>query len=127
MDVRAHRVLWSPGGPANRACRNILVQSANGGTETRGVVDHGFIHSVYFRDPNTYVIELSARHAQAMDPATNGARAELDRWQAEKAPQAAKLAAPPDSALPPATLRPAFDSLGRPFRLERVKGIEPSS
>ncbi len=57
------------------------------GIETRGVSDHGFIHSIYFRDPNGYVIELTARmpnHARAMDPATNGARAKLDSWQAAK-------------------------------------------
>jgi catechol 2,3-dioxygenase-like lactoylglutathione lyase family enzyme len=55
--------------------------------ETRGISDHGFIHSIYFRDPNGYVIELTAKmpgHAQAMDPATNEARAKLDRWQATK-------------------------------------------
>ncbi len=58
------------------------------GVETRGIVDHGFIHSIYFRDPNGYVVELTAKaadHAQQMDPATNGARAKLDGWQAEKA------------------------------------------
>ncbi len=27
--------------------------------ETRGISDHGFIKSVYFRDPNGYVIELT--------------------------------------------------------------------
>jgi catechol 2,3-dioxygenase-like lactoylglutathione lyase family enzyme len=55
--------------------------------ETRGISDHGFIHSIYFRDPNGYVIELTAKmpgHAQAMDPATNEARAKLDRWQVAK-------------------------------------------
>ena len=31
------------------------------GIETRGVSDHGFIHSIYFRDPNGYVIELTAK------------------------------------------------------------------
>ena len=30
------------------------------GIETRGISDHGFIHSIYFRDPNGYVIELTA-------------------------------------------------------------------
>ena len=30
------------------------------GIETRGVSDHGFIHSIYFRDPNGYVVELAA-------------------------------------------------------------------
>ncbi len=63
------------------------------GIETRGVIDHGFIHSIYFRDPNGYVIELTAktaRHAEEMDPATNGAREKLDRWQAAKAPPATR-------------------------------------
>lgn len=53
------------------------------GVETRGVSDHGFIDSIYFRDPNGYVIELCCRkpgHDQAMDPATNAARAKLQRW-----------------------------------------------
>jgi len=57
------------------------------GIDTRGVVDHHFIHSIYFRDPNGYVIELTARtaqHAGEMDPVKNGAREKLDRWQAEK-------------------------------------------
>jgi catechol 2,3-dioxygenase-like lactoylglutathione lyase family enzyme len=57
------------------------------GIETRGVSDHGFIDSIYFRDPNGYVIELTAKregHDAAMDPARNGARAKLERWQAAK-------------------------------------------
>ena len=57
------------------------------GIETRGVSNHGFIHSIYFRDPNGYVIELTTKtpgHDQAMDPASNNARAKLDRWQAAK-------------------------------------------
>lgn len=58
------------------------------GIETRGISDHGFIDSIYFRDPNGYVIELTAKrddHDRAMDPKTNGARAKLDAWQANKA------------------------------------------
>ena len=57
------------------------------GIETRGIVDHGFIHSIYFRDPNGYVIELTMKmpeHDREMNPATNGARAKLDRWQTGK-------------------------------------------
>jgi catechol 2,3-dioxygenase-like lactoylglutathione lyase family enzyme len=57
------------------------------GIESRGIVDHGFIHSIYFRDPNGYVIELTAkaaRHAEETDPQRNDARAKLDRWQAQK-------------------------------------------
>lgn len=55
--------------------------------ETRGVSNHGFVDSIYFRDPNGYVIELTAKrdgHDSAMDPATNGARAILDDWSASK-------------------------------------------
>ena len=29
------------------------------GIDTRGIIDHGFISSIYFRDPNGYVIELT--------------------------------------------------------------------
>jgi catechol 2,3-dioxygenase-like lactoylglutathione lyase family enzyme len=57
------------------------------GIETRGISDHAMLHSIYFRDPNGYVIELTAKrpgHDQAMDPNRNGARAKLERWQAEK-------------------------------------------
>lgn len=57
------------------------------GIETRGISDHGGIHSIYFRDPNGYVIELTAKqpgHNAMMDPLTNGARAKLDQWQATK-------------------------------------------
>ena len=57
------------------------------GIETRGVSDHGFIHSIYFRDPNGYVIELTAKrpgHDRAMDPSQNGAREKLDRWTAAR-------------------------------------------
>ncbi|MSP98051.1 MAG: VOC family protein [Betaproteobacteria bacterium] len=59
------------------------------GIDTRGISDHGFIHSIYFRDPNGYVIELTAKmpgHDVAMDPATNGARDRLDRWTATRQP-----------------------------------------
>ena len=57
------------------------------GIETRGISDHGFIDSIYFRDPNGYVIELTAKrpgHDAHMDPAKNGARERLDAWRARK-------------------------------------------
>lgn len=57
------------------------------GIETRGISDHDFIHSIYFRDPNGYVIELTAKqpnHTEATDPKGNGARAKLDDWQTDK-------------------------------------------
>ena len=57
------------------------------GIEVRGPVDHGFVRSIYMRDPNGYVIELTAKipgKERAMDPAANHARDILDKWQVEK-------------------------------------------
>lgn len=57
------------------------------GMEVRGVSDHDFIRSVYFRDPNGYVVELTAKqpnHDAHTDPTRNGARAKLERWTAAK-------------------------------------------
>jgi catechol 2,3-dioxygenase-like lactoylglutathione lyase family enzyme len=57
------------------------------GIETRGISDHGFIDSIYFRDPNGYVIELTAKrddHERAMDPALNQARRTLQEWRSRK-------------------------------------------
>ena len=68
----------------------MLEKGKAAGLEPRGISDHEFIDSIYFRDPNGYVIELTAKrahHDQAMDPGANGARQKLDRWQADK-PQA---------------------------------------
>ncbi len=55
--------------------------------ETRGISNHGFIDSIYFRDPNGYVIELAAKrmgHDQKID-SKEDARAILDQWSADKA------------------------------------------
>jgi catechol 2,3-dioxygenase-like lactoylglutathione lyase family enzyme len=65
----------------------MLAKGRAAGIETRGISDHGFIESIYFRDPNGYVIELCAKranHDAAMDPARNGARETLDRWTQAK-------------------------------------------
>jgi len=65
------------------------------GIETRGVSDHGFIHSIYLRDPNGYVIELCARvpdNAGAMDPSLNDARGIVNRWQEAKSRPETRLA-----------------------------------
>jgi catechol 2,3-dioxygenase-like lactoylglutathione lyase family enzyme len=67
------------------ALQGMLARGRSAGIETRGVSDHGFIHSIYFRDPNGYVIELTAKmpeHDRMMDPARNGAREKLGRWTA---------------------------------------------
>jgi catechol 2,3-dioxygenase-like lactoylglutathione lyase family enzyme len=70
-----------------KTLKEMLAKGKAAGVETRGVSDHGFIHSIYFRDPSGYVIELTAKtpqHDRAMDPAQNGARDKLDRWTAAK-------------------------------------------
>ena len=58
------------------------------GIETRGVSDHGFIRSIYFRDPNGYVVELSAKKPDAGRGGdrerTRTAREALDAWQRSK-------------------------------------------
>lgn len=61
----------------------MMAKGRANGVETRGISNHGFIDSIYFRDPNGYVIELCAKregHDAEMDPARNGAREMLDRW-----------------------------------------------
>ena len=57
------------------------------GRECRGPADHTFIQSIYFRDPNGYVVELTAKteaHDDAVDPSKNGAREKLARWTKAK-------------------------------------------
>ena len=72
---------------------HLLAMMAKGkqrGMDVRGISDHGFIDSIYFRDPNGYVIELTAPtagHDEAVDNSRNGARALLDAWQRDKAPR----------------------------------------
>jgi catechol 2,3-dioxygenase-like lactoylglutathione lyase family enzyme len=57
------------------------------GIDTRGISDHGFVRSIYFRDPNGYVIELttkSAQHDKMMADAAPRAHEKLARWQESK-------------------------------------------
>ena len=57
------------------------------GLEVRGISDHHIFESIYFRDPNGYVIELTTpneKHVDASDPTKNGARTKLDAWQLAK-------------------------------------------
>ena len=70
---------------------DMLAKGKARGIETRGISEHEFVRSIYFRDPSGYVIELTAEtpeHARLMDPATNRARELLDRWQSSKVRQA---------------------------------------
>ncbi|MFM6990217.1 MAG: VOC family protein [Rhodoferax sp.] len=59
------------------------------GMELRGISDHGFIDSIYFRDPNGYVIELTSKrpnHDEAVAKARLTARDKLNHWQRSKPP-----------------------------------------
>jgi catechol 2,3-dioxygenase-like lactoylglutathione lyase family enzyme len=54
---------------------------------SRGISDHSMVKSIYFEDPNGYVIELTAKtalHDITMNPNLNGARQKLIAWQARK-------------------------------------------
>ena len=66
---------------------SMLAKGRSAGVDVRGPADHSIIRSIYFRDPNGYVIELTTKldgHDAAMDP-TNGKSHEiLARWQQEK-------------------------------------------
>ena len=76
------------------ALERMFAKGKTEGREVRGVSDHKFIRSIYFRDPNGYVIELTAKvpgHESAMDPKKNRARDILNDWQTKK-PKAAKAA-----------------------------------
>ena len=55
--------------------------------EVRGPVDHGFVRSIYMRDPNGYVVELTATtgvRQEIMDPTVSKPHEALARWQAAK-------------------------------------------
>lgn len=65
----------------------MLEKGRAAGIESRGISNHGGIESIYFRDPNGYIIELTAksgRHDDYMDPAKNGARDNIAAWQRSK-------------------------------------------
>lgn len=69
---------------------HMLAMMAKGkerGMHVRGISDHHFIDSIYFRDPNGYVIELTCKrdnHDEVTASARTRARASLDAWQRAK-------------------------------------------
>ena len=67
---------------------SMLQKGRDEGREVRGPVDHGFCRSIYFRDPNGYVIELTAdtgTHREMIDPALSKPHAAWAEWQRAKA------------------------------------------
>lgn len=72
---------------AHDALAAMLGKARAAGVEVRGIAEHRMIDSIYLRDPNGYVIELTAKrpdHDDHMDPAKNGAHETLARWQRDK-------------------------------------------
>lgn len=67
----------------------MLAKGKAAGIDTRGVADHQFIDSIYFRDPNGYVIELTAKrpdYEAQVAAFRSGARQALAAWQKFKKP-----------------------------------------
>lgn len=66
--------------------KRMFAKGKEAGIDTRGIADHGFIHSIYFRDPNGYVIELTSPVKEMGDLAQmqNEARATLSQWEKSK-------------------------------------------
>jgi catechol 2,3-dioxygenase-like lactoylglutathione lyase family enzyme len=65
----------------------MLAKGRAEGREIRGPIDHGFIRSIYFRDPNGYVIELTTptgRHTGGAEPAAARAHALLEGWRSSR-------------------------------------------
>ncbi|HZT89136.1 MAG TPA: VOC family protein, partial [Stellaceae bacterium] len=57
------------------------------GREVHGPIDHGFVRSIYFRDPNGYIVELTTPtgvHEDMMDPEKSQPHRALEAWQASK-------------------------------------------
>ena len=67
---------------------NILLKyyqlGKDNGIETRGISDHGFIKSVYFRDPDGYVIELTSPIKNYKINNKKTSREVLDEWTLNK-------------------------------------------
>lgn len=71
----------------NEVFESMLAKGRTQGREVRGPVDHGFCRSIYFRDPNGYIIELTAdtgTHREMIDPALSQPHSALAKWQNEK-------------------------------------------
>ncbi len=73
---------------SHEALLSMYDKGKSAGIETRGISDHGFVNSIYFRDPNGYVIELCARTENSDNAESESvrrhARQQLDHWQLEK-------------------------------------------
>ena len=64
----------------------MMAKGESAGIPTRGISDHSFIDSIYFRDPNGYVVELTApRIGKENNVGDDGdPRAILEKWSSHK-------------------------------------------
>lgn len=65
------------------------------GVPVMGPIDHGFVRSIYFHDPNGLVMEFTckdAKHDALMDTEEEAAPAVLARWTQETAERKRRLA-----------------------------------
>lgn len=73
----------------NDSLHEMFNKGKQAGIDTRGISDHGFVQSIYFRDPNGYVIELAARtgkgEGESLEEANSDAQRALAEWQLSKA------------------------------------------
>ena len=60
----------------HEALAQVQARARAAGLSCRGIADHGFIDSIYLRDPNGYVIELTAKRPDH--------DVQVDRWQRDK-------------------------------------------
>lgn len=68
--------------------RAMVDKGKQAGMEPFGPAELEALRSIYFRDPNGYIVELTTKldnHDEVMDPDKNDARAILDQWQVDKA------------------------------------------
>jgi hypothetical protein len=66
---------------------SMLDKARTEGVEVRGPVDHGFCRSIYMRDPNGYVVKLTAStgvQQEIIDPSVSKPGEALARWQAAR-------------------------------------------
>ena len=73
----------------------MMTKGKGEGRDVRGISDHKFIDSIYFRDPNGYVIELTAKRPgmeHETDPKSDKARKILADWQQKMHGRNAKVA-----------------------------------
>ncbi|MEM7363996.1 MAG: VOC family protein [Pseudomonadota bacterium] len=63
---------------------DVMGRAKKHGMEVRGVADHGFIESIYLRDPNGYVVELSVPTSDPGERDFGEAHRELEQWQSSK-------------------------------------------